>query len=177
MLENNFSLIIAISTAVYTAISLFLLIESIKTRKQKVSPCMIAYLKSTEDRKILMLVIKNVGEGTAKDVKINILKDYDAFGKPGKSLSNGGVFKNGFNAFPSQHELQFFLNVWEGLKDDKKGYVEIDFSYKRIDNKKYKEIITLPFNQATGQSYADPPETYIGKIAFHLGEISKALKK
>jgi hypothetical protein len=176
-IEMTLSTVIAVSTVIYTAISLLLWIESRATRKQKLTPMMIAYLKSSEDHTMLELKIKNIGEGVAKDLKIKTLQDYNRLGKSHLLLSEIGVIKNGFNSFPPQHELKFFVGtLTEIYNEDKDGSIKLEFSYKSSDNRKFSEIFELPFNQTFGQNYSNPPESYIGQIPHYLKEINKTLK-
>jgi hypothetical protein len=71
--EIVLSAIIAFSTTVYTIINWLMLSESKKQRQEKITPLIIAYLKSSEDHSFLRLYIRNIGEGIAKNVTINIL--------------------------------------------------------------------------------------------------------
>jgi hypothetical protein len=176
-IEMTLSTVIAASTVIYTAISLMLWLESRATRKQKLTPMMIAYLKSAEDHIMLELRIKNIGEGVAKDLKIKTLQDYNRLKNSHFPLSEIGVIKNGFNSFPPQHELKFYIGaLTEIYKEDKDGFIKLEFSYKSSDNRKFSEIFELPFNQTFGQNYSNPPDSYIGQIPHYLKEINKTLK-
>lgn len=176
--EIVLSIVLAVSAVLYTAISLMLWFESRATRKQKTTPLIIAYLKSTENHQVLGMHIKNIGEGLAKNVKINILKDYNRFGKGDLMLSNIGIVKNGFNSFPPQYELNFYINLMTDLEtEDDNNNIEIEISYESSGKDKFKDIYKLPFNQVTGQNYSNPPETFIGQIPYYLKEINNTLKK
>ena len=85
--EIALSTVLAVSTVIYTIINLMLWFESRATRRQKITPLVIAYLKSTENHEVLKLHIKNIGEGRAKNVKIKTLKDYNQLGKVNLLLS------------------------------------------------------------------------------------------
>lgn len=176
-IEILLSFIIALSTVIYTIISLMLLCESKKTRQQKLNPIMIAYLKSTETHTMLELRIKNIGNGSAKDLSITILKDYNRLDKDNMKLSEIGIVKNGFNCFPPQYEMKYYINSLEEIdKKDINNSIKLKFKYKSIDNREFSEIFELPFNQVLNQNYSMPPETFIGQIPFYLKEINKALK-
>ena len=176
--EIILSIVIAVCTVLYTIINSLLWFESRSTRKQKTSPHIIAYLKSTEDHVMMSLHIKNIGEGLAKNVKVKILKDYKQFGKNNQFLSELGTMKNGFNSFPPQYELKYYINtntdIYKTEKDEK---IELELNYESCDNRKFTEIFELPFNQLFGQNYSSPPETYIGKISYYLNEMNATLKK
>lgn len=175
--EILLSAVIALCTLAYTIINWKLLIENRKTRKQKITPQIIAFLKSSESHSVLALHIKNIGEGLAKNVKIKTMKDHNIMQKDDYLISNTGIFKNGFSVFPPQYELKFHLDWWTEIKSDKEDrYVEIEILYEDIENKKYSENFKLPLNQLTGQHYTNPPETYMGQIPYYLSEIDKKLK-
>ena len=175
--EIVLSTVLAVSTVAYTAINLMLWFESRATRKQKIEPLIVAFLKSTESNKVLALHIKNIGEGLAKNVKIKIIKDYARFGKDNMLLSDDGIFKNGFNNFPPQYELSYYIQLIPELKSEE-GTVSIEFeiSYENSEKDKFEYIYLLPFNQVLGQGYSDPPDSFIGQISYYLKEIHNTLK-
>ena len=51
--ELILSTVLAVSTVIYTGINLMMLLESRKTRMQKIAPLMIAFLKGAENHQIL----------------------------------------------------------------------------------------------------------------------------
>jgi hypothetical protein len=176
--EIILSLVIAICTVLYTVINLMLWFESRENRKQKITPHVIAFLKSSENHVTLELHIKNIGDGLAKHIKIKTLKDYAQFGKEGFLISELGVMKNGFNSFPPQYELKYHLNtlteIYEKAIDES---IKLEISYRSSDNRKFTEIFELPFKQLLGQNYSNPPETFMGQIPYYLKEINTTLKK
>lgn len=58
--------------------------------------------------------------------------------------------------------------------DDK---IVIEITYQSQDNRSFRNIFELPFNQIFGQNYSSPPETYMGQIPYYLKEINTELKK
>ncbi|KAA6323339.1 hypothetical protein EZS27_027209 [termite gut metagenome] len=153
-------------------------IESKATRKQKTTPLIIAFLQSAEDHVMLELHIKNIGEGVARNVKINVLKDFNRLEKEDLRLSEIGIIKNGFNIFPPQYELKYYIHgLTELFEKDKDNSIGINISYESADKRIFKNIYELPFNQMFGQNYSNPPETFIGQIPYYLKEINNTLKK
>jgi hypothetical protein len=151
--------------------------ESRATRKQKIAPLIVAFLKSTESSKVLTLHIKNIGEGLAKNVKIKVTKDYARFGRDDMLLSNDGIFKNGFNNFPPQYELTYYIQIIKELKSESGTVsIEMEISYENSENDKFQNTYLLPFNQVLGQGFSDPPDSYIGQISYYLKEIHQTLK-
>ena len=176
--EIILSTIVAISTAIYTAVSLMLWWESRETRRQKLAPHIIAFLKSTEDSSTLKLHIKNIGEGVARNVRINVLKDYNIFNQSENLLSNIGIMKNGFNLFPPQYELGIYIDdMDDSYKRDKAGSIKLEIEYKNSYNKKCVQIFDLEFNQIYGQGLSNPPESFIGRIPHYLKEINLNIAK
>jgi hypothetical protein len=176
--EVILSVVIASSTVIYTIITLMTWYESKATRRQKVTPMLIAYLKTTENHMNLALHIKNIGEGYAKDVVVKIIKDYNQFDKANLPLSDIGIAKKGLNIFPPQYELRYYVHSMTKLNvDEKKEILELEITYKDQKGKNYKNSYSLPFNQMFGQNYSSPPDTYIGQVSHYLKEINTTLKE
>lgn len=178
----NVELIVSISllvvTATYAVVTIFQLIESRKVRFQKESPNIIPYLKSSETHGVMEFCIKNFGEGVAKDVKIDIIKDFKRFGDEKKLLSEIGIMKNGMNYFPPQYQLKFYLGSMIDLfKYNQDDFIVIKISCTSLDGRKFIHSFKLAFNQISGQNYSNPPDTYIGRISHYLKEISEHMKK
>lgn len=176
--EILLSTVLAVSTVIYTGINLMLWLESRATRKQKLTPQIIAFLKSAENHIMLELHIKNIGEGVANNLRINVLQDYERMGKPELLMSEIGVVKNGFNFFPPQYELKYYIiSLTELIEKNKNGRIKLEFNYESSDNRRFSNIYDLPFIQIFDQNYSNPPETYMGQIPFYLKEINSTLKK
>lgn len=174
--ELILSIVLAASTVIYTIINAFMLYESRETLKQKITPLLVAYLKSGEDHLCFSLWIKNVGEGLAKDVTFHMHKDYKVFGKDYMSTIYGPL-KYGVNSFPSGHSIQCLIDsCGSEVFKNKENYIEIEISYLGIDDTRYSNKYTLPFNQIP-IIYPEPPESYMGQIAYHLKSIAKTIEK
>jgi len=174
--EVILSIVIAICTVFYTIINLMLWFESRANRKQNIAPQLVVFLKSTENHTALGLHVKNIGKGLARNVKIKTLKDYKQFGQD--NISELGIIKNGFNIFPPQYELKYYINsMIEIHNNDENEIISFELTYESSDKRKFKEFFHLPFNQILGENYSKPPETYMGQIPYYLKEINKTLKK
>jgi hypothetical protein len=175
--ELILSIVLAGATVFYTIINLMMWFESRATRRQKITPMIIAFLKVTEDHKTLAVHLKNVGEGFAKDVTIKALKDYNQFKKDNLPLSDCFAFKNGVNIFPSGYELIYYLDSVADIdyaRDD--SYIELQIDYKDMRGKRYgNNIFKLPFNQVA-RNYSDPPENLMGQIPYYLKKINESIK-
>ncbi len=174
--ELILSIVLAASTVIYTLINAFMLYESRQTRKQKITPLLIAFLKSGENHQTFSLWIKNVGEGYAKDVTFHMHKDYKVFGKDYMSTLYGPL-KNGVNSFPSEYSIQCLIDsCGSEVFNNKENYIEIEICYSSMSGTTYSNKYLLPFNQLP-IIYSDPPESYLGQIAYHLKSIEKETKR
>lgn len=173
-MEVILSIVLGLCTLAYTIINYLMLRESEKQRKLKSSPNIVAYLKSTEDYNSLRLYIKNVGEGVALNVKANVLKDYNRFGKATCKLSETGLFKYGLNILPPGEHFSYYLDAWSNIKesDIENMYIDIEISCKGFSDEKFTNSFKLDFAQVCSQGYTNPPETHVGKIAHYLEKIS-----
>jgi hypothetical protein len=171
------STVLAVSTVAYTIINLMIWCESKRTRKQKTTPVIVAYL-SRADNQDIALNFKNVGEGLAKNVRIKPIKDYHPFGNWEYSLSSFGIVQNGFNNFPPQYELSYTINSMKRLNEEEaKISIEIEITYENSDKDKFIDVYVLPLNQMTGFIHSDPPETFMEQIPYYLKKISDTLKE
>lgn len=171
------SIVLAIATVAYTIINLMMWFESRASRRQKVAPQIVPYLKSTDTHELLCLHIKNMGEGCAKDVRVKVINDDHVFNRDDLQLSSFPIFSEGVSIFPSGYELHYGLNWWEDLKKEgMDGSVVLEVSFKDIDEREYApKRYELKFRQIVS-NYTNPPETYEGQIAYYLKEIDKDLK-
>lgn len=174
--ENFLAIVVAVCTVIYTVINWFMLVESKKVRKQKQTPYIISYLKLSEtEPKNIYLVVENVGEGYAKNVKFNVIKDNVVESE--MRLENRKGIKDGISSFPSHYKLEYLVAfdlTKDGLGED---YIEIEIEYYDNINKKYKDKYNVVYGSVFGQLYSSPPDNYLGQVAYYLKEIDKELKK
>lgn len=175
--EIVLSTVVASATVIYVVVTIFQLIESRKTRLQKEAPVIIPFLKSSEDHTVLKFMIKNFGEGVAKDVNVSFLEEFNLYNKD-ILLSNIGISKYGMNIFPPEFEMSYYVGWWEDVyKKHKEDQFKIRVTYKSLDNRQFTSVFELPIKQMTDQNYSTPPETHIGKISYYLEKISKEIEK
>ena len=172
--ENIFSGALVLVTILYTIATILLYIESRKTRLQKTSPCVIPYLKSSADHQSVFLYVQNVGEGTAKNVKVTINKGYE--GVP-TSLKIDGykLFKEGVAIYPPQYELHFFINMWEHI--NKSDYIELSIEYEALDNRKFNQDHVRLTIWDSYHSWSGVPEETLDQIPYYLKKINNTLEK
>jgi len=173
--ELILSAVLAASTIIYTLINALMLCESKKSRYQRVTPLIISYLKLSENNKLIQLYIENVGEGLAKDVTFNFIKDHNLFGKDPVSEMYG-FLKYGMHSFPSRNIVHCIVDSPKRINFDLNPYLEIEINYKDLRNKAYRENYKLPFNQLK-EINSETPDSYIGQIPYQLEQINKKLDK
>lgn len=178
VIQIFFSAVLAFATVAYTIATVLMLIESVKTRKQKTSPCIVPYLKMSDDCQLILLYVKNVGEGIAKNVQIKLCNNYFCFDNQNIPLSQYRIFQDGVSVFPSQYELGYILGNREScLAANTNKYIELFVSYDDIKGKKHGgEYYKLLFQQIK-QDYVNPPDSDTGRIAYYLKEISNSLNR
>ena len=115
VIELLFSGALVFATIKYSKATKLMYKESRETRLQKTTPCIIPYVKSSADHQSAFLYVQNVGEGTAKNVKITINNGYEGTPKP-FNIDGYKLFKDGVAIFPPQYELHFYINEWENIK-------------------------------------------------------------
>ena len=169
----SFALLVA--TILYTIVTMMMWWESRKTRFQKVTPEIIAYLKTSEDHNVVMLVIENIGEGCAYNLKVDLDEEYHTFAKEDKKLSQMPIFNDGVSIYPPKYRLQYYLGGCEKMNDLQET-IGLSFSYCDQNKNKYKKHLILRIKQIAC-FYSNPPETYMGTIAYYLKEIDKKLAK
>lgn len=173
-IEVIFSGVLVIVTIVYTIATTLMYTESRKSRLQKTTPCIIPYFKSSADHQSVFLYIQNVGEGTAKNVKVTINKGYEI---TPKSLNIDGykLFKEGVAIYPPQHELHFYINLWENI--EKSDSIELSIEYEALDNRKFNyDHIKLTIWDSY-QSWSGVPEETLDQIPYYLNSINETLKR
>ncbi len=174
VIELFFSGALVLATIKYTKATKLMYKENRETRLQKTTPCIVPYLKSSADHQSVFLYIQNVGEGTAKNVKVTINKGYE---KPFKSLNLDGykLLKDGVAIFPPQYELHFFINLWEHI--EKSDYMELSIEYESLDNRKYNlNHIRLTIWDSY-HSWSGVPEETLDQIPYYLKAINTTLKQ
>lgn len=175
--ELILSIVLTCSTVVYTVVTIFQVFESRKVRFQKETPNIVPYLKMAETSLKMNLYIENFGEGVAKDVKVEFIKDFPRFKRIDLMLSKIGISENGMNYFPPKYRLSYGIgsmsDIYKEFADEK---IIIKITYKSLNNSKFSNVYELPFYQISGQGQSRPPETYLGQIPYYLERINNQLK-
>lgn len=171
-----FSGIVALSTIAYVILTWKLARETRLSREFNLESHISAYLEVTETTPgIVMLIIKNIGKGIAKNVSFQVSKDIDY--PESFSLSDISIFNDGITFFPPDYKFKFILTDIKGHKDRQNDSLTFKITYSDAIKKNRSQWFTLKFSEIKDQGKLTPPETYIGMISYRLEQIKKLLEK
>ena len=181
IMENNiwtliFSGIVAACTAIYAFLTIRLVRETRLSREYHLEAFMLAYIVNSETSPdVISLVIKNIGNGVARNLRTTIIKDINY--QDGNQLTSLGLFNKVFDFFPPNYENKYY--ILSLAEDDRRinDYIEFDIIYDDAIKKNKKQKFKLEFKDIAGMGKITPPETYIGMISYRLEKIEKILAK
>ena len=169
------SFVVALATVLYTWVNYKMLMESKATRMQKSEPIIVPYLQSTADHTSIMLYVKNVGEGCARNVVAHVVKDYNFYGKD-MTFKDFDLFSEGVSIYPPQYELHYVFDSWDNIKDHD-DYIEFDIEYDGMDGRHYSDNHFQLRLKEIGRIYSNPPEDAFSQIPYYLKEVDRTLNK
>ena len=174
-----FSGVVAVSTIIYAILTWKLVSETRKTREFQTTPDISIFLEEAEaEIRHVYIVIENIGYGTAKNAKFQIMKNFLYYDYDYQNLITKGIFINGLSLFyPKQRYRYLISDMHQNYNEKYKDYIELEISYEDILENKYIKNVRLNFSDIVGTTQLTPPVTYKGRIAYELGEIKKILKE
>jgi hypothetical protein len=175
LLAVIFSGVVAISTIIYAYLTNRLVRETKLSRQFHLEAFIIAYLVNSETSPdIVSLVVKNIGNGVARNIKFRIIKDIQY--PEGNPLSEIGIFSKSLDFFPPNYENNYILlSISEGHLEKMKDYVEFEITYDDAVSKGKRQNFKLEFKDILGLGKITPPGSYIGMISYRLEKIEKIL--
>lgn len=122
---------------------------------------------------IVHLVIENIGQGPAYEVKFDTNRDVRL--SQGRSLREVGLFKGGVRFLPPRQRLELFLHNAVGAVDDfKSSPLEITVRYKdSVGREASPEKFVIDLSEYENLRKAGKPPLY--KLADSLEELNKNL--
>jgi len=171
--------ILTIATVILAWKTWQLVIEQIAIRNSGIEPHITVYIETAETNPTWkFLIVQNIGQGVAKDLKFEIKKDLIGYGSQVKNISSIGLFKHGMTFFPPNYSKKYFLfdstgkEIAERLFNDE---IIFNVSYNNIFNKNKKEEFVIKLEEHRGASQLNHSDKYIGRIAESLIEIKNIL--
>ena len=149
--------------------------ESIKNRRLQIDPKIIVDIVLDEhDPYFLNLVVENVGNGVALNLKFNIKNEWKL--SKAKMLKDIGFIKNGLKSLSgkTKYKTLFVFLIDENI-DIFKESMEIEVEYEDISKRKYMEKIIFDLSYLSDITYTrNRPEN---KIVKEMKELSKSIKQ
>lgn len=179
VLQLLFSCIVTVSTVVYAILTWKLVSETRKMREFQITPNVNIYLERGEvDQSNIYLIFANSGLGVAKNVKFEIIKDFESYDSFYYQIDKKGIIKKGIdNFYPNQKQKFFLLNLSQDFETKIEYKMIIRAKYIDINRKAYSKDFSLSLSELAGIIKLSPPDNYLGKIAYELSEIKKEIKK
>jgi hypothetical protein len=177
--ELFFSAIVPVCTVVYSILTWKLVIETRKMREFQISPDINIYFEPSQtDVSLIHLVFKNCGQGYARNVKFEVLKNFENYDSNSFDIKNTGLIQDGIDNFYSNQSFKFFFtDLTKNTQSKKADHLLIRTTFEDINGKKNSKDTKLSLNQFSMIGLIEPPDNYIGRISYELHEIRKILIK
>ncbi|MBI5696559.1 MAG: hypothetical protein HZC51_12655 [Nitrospirae bacterium] len=168
-----FSGVVAVSTVVYAFLTWRLTDETMKLRKAQTEPNIaVQLLPYAFNYSHMYLVVKNIGNGLAKDIRCSVEPDI-VFNR-GHKLSEQTYFKQIKHLLPGEKIESLLLGI-EGIgSDDAENSHAIRVEYNNSENNKIVSTYMLSIGQYRSMIVANSIEA---EIKQEMRKISDALQK
>ena len=167
-------------SSIFTGLTTLLFIrESYLMRKYQNMPEISMSLKFAEAAPtLLFLSIENIGTGVARNVRFDIVKNYEHYKNPNDNLTEIGIIKNGLESFYPKQIFKYFINYtsenWGEKKDE---IIKIKVSYDDFFFTRKNKTYTMTVEQFAGERQFKPGETFSAHIASSMEQIQKDISK
>jgi len=178
ILQIIFSAVVASSAVVYSILTWKLVSETKMLREFQTTPDINVFFERSEtDASFTYIVFKNSGFGYAKNVKFEIIKDFNNYDNEFGELKNKGLVRNGVDNFYAGQSYKFyFTDLSQNHEQKVSDNLIIRITYHNLNNKKFTKEISLSLLELIGLSVINPPDNYVGLISYELAEIKKLIK-
>lgn len=172
-----FSFILVIATLVYVYYTHKLVIESRKSREQSTKPRIILYLESAETSPTVQyLVIQNVGQGLAENVRFELIKDLEATTPYDKTLKERKFIERQYNYFPPNYIYkEYVFHLSNDYEHKVNSHIVINCKYTDSQKNKYSETFNLNLDEGFGKSKLTPPSSHIGMISYRIEKLQESI--
>ncbi len=155
------SIVSCVSATVAAIGSIGAIVVALYVNHQAHLPYVIAFLRYDSDQYSVSLVVKNVGNGVARDVRL-VGFDYTmAIGPPAKDVLSKGFIERGIPVLVPGGSRETIVNAGKNLEKslDKTNEVEVSYSVKTLlGSKRLSERFTLDFYSFAGNLHIDSEE-------------------
>ncbi len=166
---------LAVATGVYAFLTWRMVRETKRLREIQSEPNISIYFKSKEEYiGLIDLIIRNIGQGPAFNIKFTVSPDFKYTDQ--KNISELNLFKNGVHHLAPGQQIVFFLNSLV-VMIDKKLCMNFDVAanYENAVRKKYQNTYNIDLSEIVGlRRVGEPP---LRKISDHLEKMKEAMEK
>ena len=167
--------ILAIITGIYAYLTWRMVKETKRMREIQSEPNISIFYRSKEEYiSLIDIVIKNIGQGPAHNLKFEVNPDFKYSDE--KNISELNLFKRGLKNLPPNQELVFFLNSLVAMLD-KKLCLSFDMivKYEDASGKKFKSIYNIDLSEVMGLRHVGEPP--LKKIADQAEKLVNEIRK
>jgi hypothetical protein len=158
ILQLLFTAIVSIATCAYAILTIILVKETIRLREAQTEPEIIIYLQPSENLpSIFDIVVKNIGGGTAYNIKWEFDKNAILAKERGSSLDQQNFFTKGASYFaPGQIYHSVVGTGIELLKEPAPPPLLMQANFENRQQKKYHREYLIDPIQYRGRYWIDP---------------------
>ncbi|MFI0426438.1 MAG: hypothetical protein ACH34V_05735 [Flavobacterium sp.] len=179
-LSDIINSVVALAAVGTIVLTLMMIRESRLMRLFQTTPEIIIHLEYAEaSPSLLFIVVENIGAGTARNVKLDLVKDYGFYNDFDiKKLGDRGIFKTGLNNFYPKQRFKYFISSTDGDYEKKcSDYLIVDLSYDLINGKSCKRNYKLYIEEYLSMGMFTPGDTHIRQISYRIEKIQKDFEK
>jgi hypothetical protein len=171
ILENPASIVTGASGLVVAVGTYFLVTEARKTREVQTAPNISISLTQPNKRGLIYIVVKNDGEGTARNIQFSTMGDFQAVVRK-VPLSETFFIKNGLSYLVPKQEFRVILNHDRAISYSES--LTISVRYESETGKEYAKEFVNDFAILRDTIVEDAP---LEKVSTEIKELRWFLKK
>jgi hypothetical protein len=170
-----FTFIVTFATVFYAIITAKLFSETKKMREAQTEPNIFLTIQSkNEDFFLKDMVIQNIGQGAAYNIKFELDSDFEFL--KGRFLSKLNLIKNGLKYLAPNQKISFFIGSIPNLIQRKINTIfSIKIKYENRLGQSYENKYTVDFSEFFGMTHVGEPS--LQKISTNLEKIQKDIHK
>jgi hypothetical protein len=167
------SVVIAIATVAYTV---RLILDSVRRKRQEIDPKInVAIVHDTYNHYYLHLVVENIGNGPAYNIKFNVKNEIN-IKEEERKINRIGYIRNGLKSIPAKTKrTTVYLKTLDVDARIFCDQIEIDIEYENKFKRKFRESIELDLSYIADAEFINSNHQL--KMVDELQEISKTFKQ